>query len=100
TKGAYQVSGQLIAYTSAIHRSQFRTFSFSVVLFGETGRLLLWDRNGVIYTQPFNWSTQPDTLFEFLWRLSHLSDVKRGYDTTVTSVTDDEAEAALSKLRT
>ncbi|KAH8998184.1 hypothetical protein EDB92DRAFT_1337114 [Lactarius akahatsu] len=100
TKGAYRVSGQLIAYTSAIHRSQFRVFSFSVVLFGNTGRLLRWDRSGIIYTEPFNWSTQPDTLFEFLWRLNFLSDVKRGYDTTVTSVADDEAEAALSKLRT
>ncbi|KAH9000867.1 hypothetical protein EDB86DRAFT_3101166 [Lactarius hatsudake] len=100
TKGAYRVSGQLIAYTSAIHRSQFRVFSFSVVLFGNIGRLLRWDRSGVIYTEPFNWSTQPDTLFEFLWRLNFLSDVKRGYDTTVTSVADDEAEAALSKLRT
>ncbi|KAH9017104.1 hypothetical protein EDB83DRAFT_2271270, partial [Lactarius deliciosus] len=100
TKGAYRVSGQLIAYTSAIHRSQFRVFSFSVVLFGNTGRLLRWDRSGVIYTEPFNWSTQPDTLFEFLWRLNFLSDVKRGYDTTVTSVADDEAEAALPKLRT
>ncbi|KAH9020336.1 hypothetical protein EDB84DRAFT_1231763, partial [Lactarius hengduanensis] len=92
--------GQLIAYTSAVHRSQFRVFSFSVVLFGNTGRLLRWDRSGVIYTEPFDWSTQPDTLFEFLWRLNFLSDVKRGYDTTVTSVADDEAEAALSKLRT
>ncbi|KAH9039503.1 hypothetical protein EDB85DRAFT_2141023 [Lactarius pseudohatsudake] len=100
TKGAYRVSGQLIAYTSAVHRSQFCVFSFSVVLFGNTGRLLRWDRSGVIYTEPFDWSTQPDTLFEFLWRLNFLSDVKRGYDTTVTSVADDEAEAALSRLRT
>ncbi|KAH9038577.1 hypothetical protein EDB85DRAFT_2287515 [Lactarius pseudohatsudake] len=100
TKGAYRVSGQLIAYTSAVHRSQFRVFSFSVVLFGNTGRLLRWDRSSVIYTKPFDWSTQPDTLFEFLWRLNFLSNVKRGYDTTVTSVADDEAEAALSKLRT
>ncbi|KAH9056639.1 hypothetical protein EDB87DRAFT_1539199, partial [Lactarius vividus] len=95
-----RVSSQLIAYASTIHRSQFRVFSFSVVLFGETGRLLRWDRSGVIYTKPFNWSTEPDTLFEFLWRLNFLSDVNRGYDPTVTSVRDDEAEAALSRLRT
>ncbi|KAH9051970.1 hypothetical protein EDB87DRAFT_1570865 [Lactarius vividus] len=100
TKGAYQVSGQLITYTSAIHRSQFCIFSFSVVLFGNTGCLLCWDRSGVIYTEPFDWTTQPDTLFEFLWRLNFLSDVKHGYDTTVTSVREDEAKAALSKLRT
>ncbi|KAH9051849.1 hypothetical protein EDB87DRAFT_1826506 [Lactarius vividus] len=100
SKDAYRVSGQLIAYTSAIHRSQFRIFSFSVVLFGNIGCLLCWDRSGVIYTEPFNWTTQPDTLFKFLWKLNFLSDMKRGYDTTVTSVREDKAEAALSKLRT
>ncbi|KAH9051847.1 hypothetical protein EDB87DRAFT_1836142 [Lactarius vividus] len=99
-EGACRVSGQLIAYISDIHCSPFRVFSFSVVLFGETGCLLRWDRSGVVYTEPFNWSTQPSTLFGFLWRLNFLSDVKCGCDTTVTSVGDDEADAALSKLRT
>jgi len=85
---------------SELHHSQFRVFSFAVVLFGNTGRLLRWDRSGVIYTEPFNWANEPDTLFEFVWRLNFLSDVERGYDTTVTSVNNEqEAEAALSKLR-
>ncbi|KAH9020337.1 hypothetical protein EDB84DRAFT_1565760 [Lactarius hengduanensis] len=100
TKVLVKSAAELTAYTSAIHRSPFRIFSFSVVLFGNTGRLLRWDRSGIIYTEPFNWSTQPNTPFEFLWRLNFLSDVKRGCDTTVTPVADDEAEAALSKLRT
>ncbi|KAI9448570.1 hypothetical protein H4582DRAFT_1799531, partial [Lactarius indigo] len=91
TKGTYRVSGQLIAYTSAIHRSQFRTFSFSVVLFGETGHLLRWDRSGVIYTKLFRLVRRTRHPFEFLWRFNFLSDVKRGYDTTVTSVGADEA---------
>ncbi|KAH9059619.1 hypothetical protein EDB87DRAFT_1563048, partial [Lactarius vividus] len=72
----------------------------SVVLFGNTGRLLCWDRSGIIYTEPFDWTTQPDTLFKFLWRLNFLSNVKCGYDTTITSVGEDEAKAVLSKLRT
>ena len=100
TNSAYKICGQLLAYASALHRSQFRVFSFAVVLFGDTGRLLRCDRSGVIYSEPFDWANQPDTLFEFFWRLNFLSDVDRGYDTTVTSVEDDEAEAALSKLRT
>jgi hypothetical protein len=54
----------------------------------------------VIYTESFNWAIEPDTLFEFFWRLNFLSDVDRGYDTTVTLVEDDEAVAALSKLKT
>jgi Fungal protein kinase len=100
TNSAYRICGQLLAYASALHRSQFRVFSFAVVLFGNTGRLLRCDRSGVIYTEPFDWANDPDTLFEFFWRLNFLSDVDRGYDTTVTSVKDDEAEVALSKLRT
>ena len=96
---AQRICGQLVAYASELHRSQFRVFSFAVVLFGNTGRLLRWDRSGVIYTELFNWKSQPDTLFEFFWRLNFLSDVERGYDTTVTSVDDDEAEEALLKLR-
>ena len=102
TNSAYKICGQLIAYAAALHHSQFRVFSFGVVLFGEKGRLLRWDRSGVIYTEAFQWKTQPDTLCEFFWRLNFLSPVDRGYDTTVTPVMDDdeEAKAALSKLRT
>ncbi len=99
TKSAYKICGQLVAYASHLHRSQFRIFSFAVVLFGETGRLLRWDRGGVISTEPFDWRNQPDTLFEFFWRLNFLSDANRGYDTAVTSVEVAEAEAALSKLK-
>ena len=47
----------------ALHR--FRVFSFGAILFGEMGRLLRWDRSGVVYTEAFKWKTQPDTLCEF-----------------------------------
>ena len=79
SKAAYEFSGQLISYASAIHRFQFRVFSFSIPLFGKTGRLLRWDRCGIIFTKSFNWYEQQDTLFDFLWRLNYLSDVDRGY---------------------
>ena len=93
----YKICGQLIAYARAVHRYQFRVFSFSVAIFEDTARLLRWDRGGVIYTEPFKWAD--GDFFEFLWRFNHLSAVDRGYDTTVCSAEDDEAEAALPKLR-
>ncbi|KAI0247322.1 hypothetical protein BJV78DRAFT_1246563, partial [Lactifluus subvellereus] len=83
TVGAYKTCGQLIAYATALHRSQFRVFSFSIALFGDTGRLLRWDRSGVIYTEPFRLAD--GDLLEFLWRFNHLSAVDRGHDTTVSS---------------
>src|SRR6266581_3381352 len=35
TNSAYKVCGQLLAYASELHRSQFRIFSFAVALFGD-----------------------------------------------------------------
>ncbi|KAI0263436.1 hypothetical protein BC834DRAFT_938764 [Gloeopeniophorella convolvens] len=98
TKEAYETCGQLISYASAVHRSQFRVFSFSVGLFGEYGRLFRWDRSGVVYTQTFKWKDEPDTLLEFLWRFNFLSTIHRGHDTTVCSAEREEAEVALRVL--
>jgi len=98
TNRAYKACGQLIAYATAVHRSQFRLFSFSIALFGENARLLRWDRGGVIYTAPFPW--KDGNLFEFLWRFNHLSGIDRGHDVTVSSADDDEAELALPMLKT
>ncbi|KAF8503824.1 kinase-like domain-containing protein, partial [Russula emetica] len=60
-----------------------------------------WNCSRVVYTEAFQWKTQPDTLCEFFWRLNFLSPVDHGYDTTVTPVVDDndKVKAALSKLR-
>lgn len=54
----------------------------------------------MIYAESFNWVGQPGALLEILWGFNILSDVDRGYDTTFTPAGDDEAQAALSKLRT
>ena len=97
TKG-YKTCNLLIAYATALHRSQFRLFSFSVVTFEDNVRLLRWDRSGVIYTEAFKLADRH--LSEFLWRFNYLSAVDRGYDTTISLVDNDEAEAALPKLRT
>ncbi|KAI9438425.1 hypothetical protein F5148DRAFT_1293949 [Russula earlei] len=65
----------------------FRVFSYSIILFGKAeGRLLRWDRSGAIYTEIFDWTKDPNTLSEFIWRLNSLTFAQRGYDTTVTSV--------------
>jgi len=40
TTRTYKTCGQLIAYASALHRSQIRVFSFSIAIFGDSCRLL------------------------------------------------------------
>ena len=98
TNSAYKTCGQLIEYATSHHRSQFRVFSFSVVVIEDTFRLLRWDRSGIIYTAPSKLAD--GDFFEFLWRFNHLSPVDRGHDTTVCPADDNEAELALPKLRT
>ncbi|KAI9450858.1 hypothetical protein F5148DRAFT_1152630 [Russula earlei] len=47
-----------------------------------------------IYTKLFNWAKDPNTLFEFIWRLNSLTFAQRGYDTTVTVLENDEGVGA------
>ena len=98
TNSAYKTCGQVIGYATAHHRSQFRVFSFSVVVVEDTFRLLRWDRSGIIYTGPSDLTD--GNLFEFLWRFNHLSPVDRGHDPTVYPADDNDAKLALPKLRT
>ncbi|KAI0273344.1 hypothetical protein BC834DRAFT_1037998 [Gloeopeniophorella convolvens] len=97
TEACRRTCGQLLSYASKIHVTQYRVFSFGVVLFGPNARILRCDRSGIIYTELFAWNKE-NTLFEFLWRFNHLSDAQRGHDTTVCPATDDEAARALPKL--
>ncbi|KAI0273346.1 hypothetical protein BC834DRAFT_947568, partial [Gloeopeniophorella convolvens] len=93
----YRICRQLISYASEIHYTQYRVFSFGIVLFGPNARLLRCDRSGVIYTELFAWN-KGDALSEFFWRFNHLSDVQKGHDTTICPATDEEAARALPKL--
>lgn len=56
------------AYAPTFHRvhPQFRVFG--VALYIEEGRLLLWDRNGVIYTEQFKWIAVTRHAFRVLWK--------------------------------
>jgi hypothetical protein len=85
--------GDIMVYPCPVLDPTHRLFSFGVVLFSEMGRLLRWDRGGVIYSEAFQCKTRPDTLCKFFWRLNFLSPVDRSYDTTVTSVMDDNDKA-------
>ncbi|KAI0265150.1 hypothetical protein BC834DRAFT_880302, partial [Gloeopeniophorella convolvens] len=97
---AFQTCDQFVAYAEAIHKSQFRTFSFSIGIFGESCHLFRWDRSGFIYTEPINWvKVSGSALFEFLWRFNFLSPAERGHDPTVCPAEESEAEEALPFLR-
>ncbi|KAI0066541.1 hypothetical protein BV25DRAFT_1397382, partial [Artomyces pyxidatus] len=95
---ASKARGQLISYAQAQFSCQFRTFSFSIILMGTFGRLIRWERGGAIVTELFDWTEDQDGLAEFLWRFTHLDDVERGRDDSVTKPTPDEITLARAAL--
>ncbi|KAI0270559.1 hypothetical protein BC834DRAFT_841404 [Gloeopeniophorella convolvens] len=95
-KGVY-VCGQLIAYAEQHFAHQFRTFVFSVLIFGSQVRLFRWDRSGVVYTEPSSWRTTHH-LLDFPWRFNRLPDQARGFDTTITPYTGSLADEVFAAI--
>ncbi|KAI9508684.1 hypothetical protein F5148DRAFT_1148877 [Russula earlei] len=77
------------SHICTLHQKQSCVFSFAIVLFGETG--------GAIYTELFNWAKDPNTLFKFIWRLNSLTFAQHGYNTTVTSVSENNKGVAAAR---
>ncbi|KAK0495542.1 hypothetical protein EDD18DRAFT_1392243 [Armillaria luteobubalina] len=96
---SHDTRGQLVSYANAQMASQYRTHLFTVFICADKARLLRWDRSGVIITRAFPYDSGESTyLQEFFWCLSHADDVTRGWDTTVTEPTLDEAARARHSL--
>ncbi|KAK0495533.1 hypothetical protein EDD18DRAFT_1254496 [Armillaria luteobubalina] len=96
---SHDTRGQLVSYAKAQMASQYRTHLFTVFICADKARLLRWDCSGVIITRAFPYDSGESTyLQEFFWCLSHADDVTRGWDTTVTEPTPDEAARARHSL--
>ncbi|KAH7922282.1 hypothetical protein BV22DRAFT_1070799 [Leucogyrophana mollusca] len=78
--------------------SQFRTFAFSVIVFGRYARLIRWDRAGAVVTRRLDCRKQPALFAEFFWRFNHATPVHRGWDPSISPATEAEAERARAKL--
>ncbi|KAH7886496.1 hypothetical protein F5I97DRAFT_1926749 [Phlebopus sp. FC_14] len=102
TVGAQQIRGQLTAYGLAHLGSQFRSFSFSVLIMGKQARFMRWERAGVVVSRRFNYIEDPSLLADFFWRFSHLSPDHRGIDRFIDpepSLAPEEKERILEALQ-
>lgn len=81
--------GQLATYAASQLASQFRTHCFSVFIRGHIARIIRWDREGAVVTEPIEY-IEDGSLVEFFSRLSQAPDELRGIDVTVTLI--DEAD--------
>ena len=86
--------GQIALYATRLQTYQFRTWVFSIGIFGNVARLFHWDRAGAIISEPIYYTKGGNReLAEFLWRYDRLDRVQRGFDPTVFDATKEEAAA-------
>ena len=86
--------GQIIIYSTRMQTNQFRTWAFSIGIFGKVARLFRWDRAGAIVSDPILYSGKGSgDLVEFLCRFDMMDRAQRGSDHTVSIATGAEAEA-------
>jgi len=88
-----ETAGQVIAYTTLILSTQYRTHTFSVLIINDYAQLIRWDHSGAIVTEPIYYNDQ-SYLFDFLVCYNHASNEACGHDPTVGPPADHKAQAA------
>ena len=89
--------GQIETYAAAQLISQFRTHCFSLFILYDTARIIQWDREGAVITEPIPYNTD-SSLVEFFSQYSQAPPELRGIDTTISIAPPDEATRARNAL--
>ena len=95
------VRGQIVLYSTRLQTYQFRTWAFSVGIFGNVARLFRWDRAGAIVSEPISYCEDGNRdLAEFFYRFDLMDRAQRGWDPTVFDATPEEAAAFDRAIKT
>ena len=93
--------GQIVLYSTRLQTYQFRTWAFSIGIFGDVARLFRWDRAGAIVSEPIPYCKAGNyELSEFLRRFDLMDRTQRGWDPTVFDATSEEAVAFDNAIKT
>ena len=83
---------QIFRYVIELFLRQHREFAFIVLIVGQNARLTVWDRTGVITTEPFNYVHNVHPLLNFVYRLAKADRAGQGFDTTVRPAEPQQIE--------
>ena len=88
---ARKTRGEIIRYSTVQQIWQFRTWTFSVAIFGDVARLFRWDRAGTVVSGPIPYREEGNRdLVEFLHRFDMMDRTQRGWDPTVFDASPEE----------
>ncbi|KAI0770650.1 hypothetical protein C8Q74DRAFT_1202130 [Fomes fomentarius] len=90
---------QIMSHATLVFDRQHRTHHFTVIILDSMARLIRWDRSGIVFTEKFNYKTEPHKLGRFLWCFSRLTPAQRGHDPTVTPVVSGSGDHELMLRR-
>jgi hypothetical protein len=90
-----EIRKRIVDHANRLQYNQFRTYLFTVGIFGKAARLFRWDRSGCQVTEPIDYSADEGNrqLTEFFLRFDRMADdpEARGWDMTVKEATVLEA---------
>ncbi|KAI0311318.1 hypothetical protein OF83DRAFT_1151462 [Amylostereum chailletii] len=88
-----------LKFVRALFGSHSYVFFFSILVMDDAARLLRWDRSGAIVSERFEWTSPSNPLSDFLWKFGHMTPEDRGFDTTFSSPSPEEATLALAAFQ-
>ncbi|TFK81249.1 hypothetical protein K466DRAFT_558117 [Polyporus arcularius HHB13444] len=88
--------GQIAEYVGQIFGHQHRKHLYAVYVHKNRARLLFFDRQGCVVSEPFNYGTRSDlTLHTFFWRIASMTREELGFDPTVVPAEKEDVQAML-----
>ena len=89
--------GQVGEHVRQIFRHQHRVHLYAVCVFRDRARLLYFERQGALVSEPFTYGTREHLhLHTFFYRLAHMSREQLGLDPTVVPTKAEDVEAMLA----
>ncbi|KAH9889432.1 hypothetical protein C8Q73DRAFT_654349 [Cubamyces lactineus] len=80
------ILGRIMTYSILVFGNQHRTHHYTLMILGNSARIIRWDRSGVVATKKFKYVQNPLMLAQFLWRFARMTPAERGHDTTAVRV--------------
>ncbi|RDX51397.1 hypothetical protein OH76DRAFT_1481667 [Lentinus brumalis] len=91
--------GQLGEYIGQVFGHQHRVHLYAVYVYKDRARLLYFERQGALVSEPFKYGTRKAlTLHTFFWRLANMSREQLGFDPTVIPADADAVKEMLPVL--
>ncbi|OSD00269.1 hypothetical protein PYCCODRAFT_1414661 [Trametes coccinea BRFM310] len=89
----------IMCHAVLVFDNQHRTHHFTLLILGPEARIIRWDRSGLLATNMFDYTKNPEYLVRFLWRFSRMTPTQRGHDPTAERIIPGSADYELMHAR-